>query len=186
MLIMVLVVAATICAALTMRAKRLIASALWLAGSSAILAVVFYLMGAYMVAVIELSVGAGLVTILFVFAISVAGEEAPGKRPLVPRALAWGLVIGAALLLGVLVLPVGPGAQPAAEPLFSAMLWQERGLDVLVQVVLIFAGVLGLLGLLAETKAPLEQSIAQEVTAKRDLELMELHQRSLDHEKETT
>jgi len=53
----------------------LIASALWLAGVSALVSIMCYLLGAYAVAVIELSVGAGLVTVLFVFAISIAGEE---------------------------------------------------------------------------------------------------------------
>jgi len=57
---------------LAIRAKRLIASALWLAVVSALLAVIFYSMGAQLVAVIELSIGAGLVTVLFVFAISIA------------------------------------------------------------------------------------------------------------------
>ncbi len=64
-----------ICAFMAFRTPRLLISALWLAGCSAILSILLYLMGAYQVAVIELSVGAGLVTVLFVFAISIAGDE---------------------------------------------------------------------------------------------------------------
>ena len=80
-----LVCASIICAIQAIRARRLIVSALWLAGTSAILSLIFYLVGAYLVAVIELSVGAGLVTVLFVFAISIAGEEAVELRSLVPE-----------------------------------------------------------------------------------------------------
>jgi hypothetical protein len=40
--------------------------------------------------------------------------------------------------------------------------------------VLIFAGVLGLLGLLAEAKAPLAYPVAEEVAARRERELEEL------------
>ena len=50
---------------------------------------------------------------------------------------------------------------------------------MLVQIILIFSGVLGLLGLLAEAKAPLEKTAAVEITAKRDQELLELQQKTL-------
>ena len=56
------------------------------------------------------------------------------------------------------------------QPL-NGVLWHQRGLDVLVQVVLIFSGVLGLLGLLAEVKPPLAGSAAEEISAERDREL---------------
>jgi Tfp pilus assembly protein PilV len=54
-------------------------------------------------------------------------------------------------------------------------MWQARGLDVLVQMVLIFAGVLGLLGLLAESAAPLDHAVAKAVAAgrERDLNVLE-------------
>jgi len=55
------------CGVQAIRAKRLLAAALWLAGVSAAVATLMYSLGAYEVAVIELSVGAGLVTVLFVF-----------------------------------------------------------------------------------------------------------------------
>lgn len=145
-----LVTAAVFCAISAVRAKRLLTSAIWLAAVSALVALTFYRMGAREVAVIELSVGAGLVTVLFVYAIGVAGEDAISAPALVPRPLAWGLVILAALLLGGLALPLAEAPQSRAESSFAAVLWQQRGLDVLVQVALIFAGVLGILGVLAE------------------------------------
>ena len=71
--------------------ERLLISALWLAGTSALAALMMYRLGAPEVAVIELSVGAGLVTVLFVFAINIAGEDTPSVRSLVPApaGLGW-------------------------------------------------------------------------------------------------
>src|SRR5512138_2609890 len=93
MIVHILVVAGLlVCVLQAVRAQRLLHSALWLAGTSALVALEMYLLGAPEVAVIELSVGAGLVTVLFVFAINIAGEEAMSALPIVPRPLAWVLV----------------------------------------------------------------------------------------------
>jgi uncharacterized MnhB-related membrane protein len=72
MLFSLFIAAGIITAVQAIRVKRLISSALWLAGTSALLSISFYLLGAPTVAAIELSVGAGLVTVLFVFAINIA------------------------------------------------------------------------------------------------------------------
>lgn len=152
----ILVGGALICAGLALRANRLMIAALWLAVSSALLAALFYLMGAPEIGVIELSVGAGLVTVLLVFAISIAGNEPQDMRQLLPRPVAWGLAAIAVALLAWIVLP-GLGSQPTggAASTFTQTFWETRGLDVLVQIILIFAGVLGFLGLLSpELKAP--------------------------------
>jgi uncharacterized MnhB-related membrane protein len=71
----IIVVGLLVCAVQAVRVQRLLNSALWLAGASALVALLIYMLGAPEVAVIELSVGAGLVTVLFVFAINIAGEE---------------------------------------------------------------------------------------------------------------
>jgi hypothetical protein len=52
----------------------------------------------------------------------------------------------------------------------------------MVQVALLFSGVLGLLGLLAEVRPPLEGSMADEVLARRDQELLTMQSRSLQME----
>jgi uncharacterized MnhB-related membrane protein len=184
MLVALLIALALICAVQAIRAGRLINSALWLAGVSAALSIVFYLMGAYTVAVIELSVGAGLVTVLFVFAINIAGEEVGALPSLIPKPLAWALVIAAAALLVWSALPLPTADTPTPDSTFASVLWGQRGLDVLAQIVLIFAGVLGLLGLLAETKAPLDQPVAAEVIARRERELAALQRQVVEREKE--
>lgn len=166
MLYICLVAGAIVCAFQAVRARRLLAAALWLAGVSALIAILLYMLGAREVAVIELSVGAGLVTVLFVFAINVAGEEAMDARAVLPRPIAWTLVIASSALLGEMILPsIGFGGVRAAESSFASVLWQDRGLDVLVQIVLIFAGVLGVLGLLTEARVPSEKRVAEKAAA---------------------
>ena len=179
-----LLAAAIVFAVQALRAKRLLTSTLWLAGLSAIVSMVFYLVGAQQVAVIELSIGAGLVTVLFVFAISVAGDEPISAQPLVPAVLSYGLPVIAVALLGWLALSLSPASVPSPVSTFTTVLWQQRGLDVLAQIVLIFSGVLGLLGLLAEAKAPLNQSVAEAIIAQRNRDLLAIQQLVYDSEKE--
>jgi uncharacterized MnhB-related membrane protein len=140
-----------VCALLAIQAQRLLVSALWLAGCSALLALAIALLGAPEVGVVELSVGAGLVTIIFVFAINIAGEETAVTRALVPRPFAWALMGLFLFLLLWLTVPrvVVTAAGRDAVPFLRA-LWEERSLDTVLQVALIFSGVLGSLGLLAE------------------------------------
>jgi uncharacterized MnhB-related membrane protein len=177
-----LIIITLIFAIQAIRARKLLTSALWLAGVSAMLAILMYLMGAYTVAVVELSVGAGLVTVLFVFAINVAGEEALHPPAILPRPVAWGLVGVGVVLLGWLALPLTLLETPPSEPSLPVFLWQQRGLDVLVQIVLIFSGVLGLLGILAEAKAPLKQPVAEEVAAQRERDLLTMQQKASPQE----
>jgi len=142
-----------ICAIQAVRSQRLLLSALWLAGASALAALMLYLLGAPEVAVIELSVGAGLVTVLFVFAINIAGEDAITSLPIIPKPLAWTLMLMAIILLiwmNLDLLGLDVTLKPPPGYHFNSVLWENRVLDVLLQMVIIFSGVLGLLGLLAE------------------------------------
>lgn len=179
MICALLIAFTVIFALLAIQTRRLLSSALWLAVASGLLAVVFYIMGAQLVAVFELSIGAGLVTVLFVFAIGIAGEEDTGLRPLVPRSLAVGVTILMFLLLGWFLIPAQSAQALQPEPSVSIVIWEQRSLDVLLQIVIIFSGVLGLLGLLAEIKAPLEYPLAERAAAERDRELDELYQQSI-------
>ena len=159
-LFIVLTLAMLACALMAFRAKQLIVSALWLAGCSAILSILMYLLGAYAVAVIELSVGAGLVTVLFVFAISIAGGEAAEAKSIIPRPLALIVSLVAIVLLAFMTISSLVSLPAAVEPTFSEVLWQQRGLDMLVQSGLLFAAVVGVLGLLSEAKVPAKEKQA--------------------------
>ncbi len=154
MLFGIVMVGIILCAVLALTASRLLSSAIWLAGVSALSAILFYMLGAQQVAVIELSIGVGLVTVLFVFAISIAGDEAMSAKPLIPWILGAALVLVLVGLLGWMTVPGFASGAPAAESSATDILWDVRGLDLTVQIGLIFAGVLSVLGLLSEKILP--------------------------------
>lgn len=142
-----------VCTVLAVRAARLLVSAIWLAATSALVALEMYLLGAPEIAVIELSVGAGLVTILFVFAINLTGEEIFDVRRMIPRPLAAMLLVIAALILLYLLLPeIDQITAGLMQGNFREIFWEDRKLDTVLQILMIFSGVLGVLGLLEEDR----------------------------------
>lgn len=167
MFVQILIVAGLlVCAVQAVRSKRLLLSALWLAGTSALVALEMFLLGAPEVAVIELSVGAGLVTVLFVFAINIAGEEDLSALPVVPLPLARIFVLVSVVLLTWMNLDVLGLQINVLEPLyFKTVLWQNRLLDVFLQMVLIFTGVLGVLGLMADIQSTASKASGHEQSA---------------------
>lgn len=149
---LILVVVAVVCAYRAMTEARILSSTIYLAVVSAAMAMALYLLGAYQVAVIELSVGAGLVTVLLVYAISVVGDDASDPGPVIPRPVAVGLSLLAVVMLGYMAYSMPSKVISGRFPPLVRALWEQRVLDVWIQMVLIFAGVLGILGLLAEGK----------------------------------
>jgi uncharacterized MnhB-related membrane protein len=149
---LILVVGAVICAYRAMTEARILSSTIYLACVSAAVAMMLYLLGAYQVAVIELSVGAGLVTVLLVYAISVVGDDASDPGPVIPRPVAVGLTLLTVVMLGYMAYALPSKGLTGRFPPLVKALWEQRVLDVWIQMVLIFAGVLGILGLLAEGK----------------------------------
>jgi uncharacterized MnhB-related membrane protein len=147
---LILVVGAVICAYRAMAEARILSSTIYLAVVSAAVAMMLYLLGAYQVAVIELSVGAGLVTVLLVYAISVVGDDASDPGPVIPRPVAVGLTLLTAVMLGYMAYSLPGKVLTGRVPPLVKALWEQRVLDVWIQMVLIFAGVLGILGLLSE------------------------------------
>lgn len=143
-------VGAAFCAYRAMISKHLLPSTLYLACVSALAAVTLYLLGAQEVAVIELSVGAGLVTVLLVYVISVVGEDNLDPSSIIPKPLAFVLVGALAILVSSMAYPLLISKNLNEQMPLSQVLWKERALDVWVQVALIFSGVLGVLGLLSE------------------------------------
>ena len=144
------------CAYLAVKENKLLVSALWLALTSALVSFLMYRLGAAEVAVVELSVGAGLVTVLFVFAINIIGNESVASQSPLPRPLAWVAVIVGGLLLAWMILPSMQlerftavlEQQGQLAGLFRSVLWVDRSVDLLLQIVLIFSGILAVLGLI--------------------------------------
>lgn len=145
-----LLVGAIFCAYRAIVSKRILSSTIYLACISALISVVLFMLGATQVAVMELSVGAGLVTVLLVYALSVVGEDALDPSSVIPKPFAIFVVSAAALFLGWMVYPAVQFDSQMTSVDLASVLWQQRVLDVWIQIVLIFSGVMGVLGLLSE------------------------------------
>ena len=149
----VILLGAVFCAYRAIVAKRILSATIYLACISALTSAIIFLLGAEQVAVMELSVGAGLVTVLLVYALSVVGDDAMDPASVIPKPLAFAVVSLTTILLGWMVYPAVPAYFVRGSMSLAISLWQSRVLDVWIQIVLIFSGVMGVLGLLSE-KAP--------------------------------
>jgi NADH-quinone oxidoreductase subunit J len=134
--------------------KDLLRAAISLALMSALMAVVLYRMNSPYAAVFELSVVAGLITVLFVAVIALTKEddevrEARWPLYVFPLALAAFGLIDLAVMKGLFA-GYQPSGFAAVGASFGATLWGIRSLDILGQVAVIFAGVFGVLALLRE------------------------------------
>jgi uncharacterized MnhB-related membrane protein len=147
----VILLGAVFCAYRAIVAKRILSATIYLACISALTSAVIYLLGAAQVAVMELSVGAGLVTVLLVYALSVVGDDALDPTSVIPKPLAFVLVGMTTLMFGWMVFPALPTYFERGSMTLAISLWESRVLDVWIQIVLIFSGVMGVLGLLSET-----------------------------------
>ena len=151
----------------TVMTRSLVRSAIGLALTSVILTVLMFLLGATMAAVFELSVCAGLITVVFISTISMTKaltHEALLQKTRDRLKRYWYLpallLVGGAVLAFVLApLPPG-GALPAPATVdFAAlkqMIWKERQTDILGQITIIFAGVTGVIVLFKERKGEKE------------------------------
>lgn len=133
--------------------RDLLRAAVSLAFMSALLAVVLYRMNSPYAAVFELSVVAGLITVLFVSAIALTKDEEQVAEA------RWQLYVFPLVLAlaGVAILAVVPalfGSTPAGwgnpTATFGGTLWGLRSLDILGQIAVIFGGVFGVLALFRE------------------------------------
>jgi len=139
--------------------RTLLKAAIGLALASAVLTVLMFLLGAPMAAVFELSVCAGLITVVFVSTISLTkpiSEKAEEEREREHLKFSWILPL---ILLAIgLALKFVPFAfdfnlPPAAlNNDFRSVLWNTRLLDILGQITIILAGVFGVIILFKEKK----------------------------------
>jgi NADH-quinone oxidoreductase subunit J len=150
----------TLCGLWAVMATDILKSALALALTSVFLAIVIFLLGAPLAAVFELSVCAGLITVIFISAISMIkpeghtrGEDLDGRRkrslkkylPL-PFLLA---VAGLLLWINRMDLPAFPVVGAPTLSLFEVM-WDERRIDLVGQAIMILVGVFGIVVLFKE------------------------------------
>ena len=155
----------------TVMTRSLVRSAIGLALTSLILTVLMFRLGATMAAVFELSVCAGLITVVFISTISMTKalshevllqktRDRLKRYWLLPVLLLVGLAV-----LGLVLAPrpeLGAAAVQAPaqtgggfEALKSA-LWKDRQTDIIGQIAIIFAGVTGVIVLFKERKGDKE------------------------------
>jgi NADH-quinone oxidoreductase subunit J len=144
--------------------KNLLKAAIALAATSAMLAVVMFFLGAPIAAVFELSVCAGLITVIFISAISLIKPKSPeeiksetkgkiNKFIFLPILLA---ITGAILwiFLGIDLTTVSTNAPQAFD--FAALknvIWDTRQLDIVGQIIIILTGVVGVVVLFKGSKS---------------------------------
>jgi NADH-quinone oxidoreductase subunit J len=137
--------------------RDLLYAALALALASVMLAVVLFQFGANIAAVFELSVCAGLITVLFVSTVSLTKDSDQKTESRLPAAFVVPMAIvfaGASYFLVRWLgstLPAPPSVGTVAT--FQQAFWTDRMTDVLGQVALVLVGVFGILAIFRAKKA---------------------------------
>lgn len=154
-LLLISLIISSLCAVMI---RNLLKAAIALASTSAILTIVMFMLGSPWAAVFELSVCAGLITVVLISAISLTGEKPSDeivqlrkqrlKRFIVLPIL---LVVAAGLLW--MSWPYLSNWVPkivSSKATFQEALWNVRQLDILGQIIIILAGVFGIVVLFKE------------------------------------
>jgi NADH-quinone oxidoreductase subunit J len=151
----------------TVLSPSLLRAAIALAVTSATLTLLMFQMDSPLAAVFELSVCAGLITVVFISTISMTKalthdalltktRDRLKRYWYLPAIL---LVAGAVLALVLSPLPASLAAPAPAAVDFGSlgqMLWKDRQTDLLGQITIIFAGVTGVIVLFKERKGEKE------------------------------
>lgn len=156
LLLMLSLVVFAVCAVMV---RDLLKSAIALGITSGILSIIMFLMKSYLAAVFELSVCAGLITVVFISTISLTepqtSEEAAAsaKRRIkrfiyLPFIL---LVIGLLLFFFRAHINANLAVHPAGPELsMQEILWNSRRTDIVGQIIIMLAGVFGVVILFKE------------------------------------
>lgn len=148
-ILLILLVLASLWASMT---TLLLRATIALALASAILAIVMYSLGATIAAVLELSVCAGLISVVFVSVISLT-QRKPFKDYVARRmsrlSRFWPLpivLLGAGIALSFVHTPVQIALPlPSAEGDVRLVMWNVRQLDLFGQILILLTGVIGVL-----------------------------------------
>lgn len=139
--------------------RSLLKSAIALALASAMLAVIMYVLGSVWAAMFELSVCSGLITVIFISAISLSKTEKKDLAKLYEdkKRMAFlpvvliisGVVLVLAVILQLFLLPDVTPVTETAEA-FRQVLWNFRQADIWGQVIVIITGALTVVALFKE------------------------------------
>jgi len=136
---------------LAILAKDLIKAAIGLAVASVLLGILFFTMNAPYAGVFEISVVAGLITVLFMLTIALTKAEGEVRERRWVK-IAFPLFFVAFIVIDVLVMKsllskvqvVASGAESGS---FGDVLWKQRTFDLIGQLAVILAGVFAVLAL---------------------------------------
>ncbi len=141
--------------------KDLLYVAVALAASSAILSIVLFHFDANIAGVFELSVCAGLITVLFIATVSLTKDSDMKTETRLPM---YFIPLFVLIFIGIDVFvmqwmarSILPGGVPPQTGSFQQVFWEMRSSDILGQVALILAGVFGILSLFRLTGKDHEQ-----------------------------
>jgi NADH-quinone oxidoreductase subunit J len=152
-----LVVALVLAALGTVMSVRLIRSVLGLAATSVLLTIIMFRLNSPLAAVFELSVCAGLIPAIFISTIGLTGRTSPEELSALRRdklkryGLLPVLLILAAVALTQIVLPKVAETKIVSDSV-RQILWEQRQIDLIGQVVVLLAGALGVVVLVKERK----------------------------------
>jgi NADH:ubiquinone oxidoreductase subunit 6 (subunit J) len=131
--------------------RDLLKSAISLAAASLLLGIIFFRMNAPYAGVFEISVVAGLITVLFILTIALtkAGDEVRESRVVnwvFPLFFIAFIIIDALVMKGLLrkIPALASGAETGT---FGDVLWKGRTFDLVGQIAVILAGVFAVLAL---------------------------------------
>ncbi|HNW97960.1 MAG TPA: hypothetical protein PKK00_06070 [Bacteroidales bacterium] len=138
--------------------KNTLKAVIALAIASALLSIIMFLMGAPLAAVFELSVCAGLVTAIFASTISLTDQPNPEQqaeknKKRLSRYIYLPIII---IVVTGIILITKPGldftsfTSTVAENTVQNTIWHTRGLDIAGQIIVILAGVFGIVILFKE------------------------------------
>ncbi|MDR0843214.1 MAG: NADH-quinone oxidoreductase subunit J [Acidobacteriota bacterium] len=159
-LLLILLVLMALCALWAVMATDLLRSTIALALTSVFLSIAIYMMGSPLAAVFELSVCAGLITVVFISAVSMVKPEGNTRKEdlairrhkrlkkYIPLPILL-VVAGILLWLNPVSLPITLDAD--VFPLtVSEVMWDARRVDMIGQALMILVGVFGIVVLFKE------------------------------------
>lgn len=138
-------------AVLAILLRDLLKAAISLAVASIFLAIIFFGLGAPYVGVFEISVVAGLITVLFISTVALTKGEGDVKESKIPTII-FPIFFIIFIIIDIIImrklvsqLPVMPNqGEPGS---FGQVLWSQRTFDLVGQIAVIFAGVFSVLAL---------------------------------------
>ncbi len=139
--------------------RSLTKSAIALAAASAVLAMIMYLLGSVWAAIFELSVCSGLVTVIFISAISLSRTDKKDLPSLYEDRKRMAFLPAILIISGVVLVVMAaspkfmlPAAVPSADSVdtFREILWTQRQADIWGQVIVVLTGALTVVALFKE------------------------------------